>query len=97
MFNSLNKEDCYDIADITVNELIKRLKESNISLTVENSAIDYIIEISYDKKYGARPIKRAVSEYIENLLSDAIILGNIKRNDKVTVFYNGNEMEYKII
>ena len=94
VFNSLSKEDCFDIADITINELILRLKESNIYLTVDNSAIDFIIDNSYSEEYGARPIKRAISKYIENLLSDAIIDGSIIKNDKIKVIYNGNEMEY---
>ncbi|MBR2377403.1 MAG: ATP-dependent Clp protease ATP-binding subunit [Clostridia bacterium] len=97
VFNSLTKDNCYDIADIAVNNLIARLKENSISLTVENSAIDYIVDVSYDKEYGARPIKRAISNYIENMLSDAIISGYINRGDKISVVYNGEEMEYKKI
>ena len=97
VFNSLTVDDCYDIADIAINDLIKRLKDNGISLTVENSAAQYIVDISYDKEYGARPIKRAISNYIENMLSDAIIGGLIKRGDKVSVNYNGKEMEYKKI
>ena len=96
VFNNLTKNDCYDIADLTINEIVKRLKDNNISLNVENSAIDYIVETAYNTKYGARPIKRAISKHIEDLLSDAIILGNIKPNDKVSVFYNGENMEYKL-
>ena len=97
VFNSLSVDNCYDIADISINELIKRLKDNGISLTVENSAIDYIIKLSFDKDYGARPIKRAISNYIENMLSDAIISGSINRGDKISVYYNGKEMEYKKI
>ncbi len=97
VFNSLSKEDCYDIADISINELIKRLKDNKINLVVENSAVDYIVNIAYSKEYGARPIKRAISNYIENMLSDAIIMGNINRGDKISVYFNENNMEYKKI
>ena len=97
VFNQLSKDDCYDIADISINELIKRLKDNDISLIVENSAIDFIVENSYSKEYGARPIKRAVSNYIETMLSDAIIDGSITKNDKISVYYNGSSMEYKKI
>ncbi len=97
VFNSLSVDNCYDIADLAINNLIKRLKDSEVSLTVDNSAIDFIVEVSYDKDYGARPIKRAISNYIENMLSDAIISGYINRGDKISVYHNGKEMEYKKI
>ena len=97
VFNNLTKNDCYDIADISINQLVKRLNELNILLTVENSAVDYIIEKGYSKEYGARPVKRAISTYIEDLLSDAIIEGTITKGDKISVFYNGVNMEFKKI
>ncbi len=97
VFNSLSKEDCYDIADISINELIKRLKDNGVSLVVENSAVDFIVERAYSKEYGARPIKRAISNYIESMLSDAIIEGAITKGDKVSVLHNGSNMEYKKI
>ncbi len=97
IFNTLTKDDCYDIADMSINELIKRLKDNKINLIVENSAIDYIVDIAYSKEYGARPIQRAISNYIENMLSDAIIMGNISSGDKISVYFNGNNMEYKKI
>ena len=94
VFNSLTKEDCYDIADISLNELILRLKESNIYLTVDNSAVEYIIDNEYSEEFGARAIKRAIAKHIENVLSDAIIDGTIQKNDKIKVIYNGKTLEY---
>ncbi len=93
VFNNLSKNDCYDIADMTINQIIKRLLDSNIHLTVENSAVDFIINESYSLNDGARPIKRAISKHIEDLLSDAIIDGTIKSGDKVSIIHNGNYME----
>lgn len=93
VFNNLTENDCYDIADITINQIIKRISESNIHLTVENSAVDFIIKESYSSELGARPIKRAISKYIEDLLSDAIIDGTLKSGDKVSIIHNGNNME----
>ena len=78
---------------MTINQIIKRLLDSNIHLTVENSAVDFIINESYSLKDGARPIKRAISKHIEDLLSDAIIDGTIKSGDKVSIIHNGNYME----
>ena len=95
MFNELTKSDCFDIADMQINQLIKRINEQNIFLTVDNSAIEYIINKAYNVEYGARPIKRAISDYIEDMLSDAIIDGSIKSGDKIVVYFDDEQMNYK--
>ncbi len=85
VFNELSKSDCYDVADIMVNELIRRVNSQGYKLFVENSAMDIIVDESYSVEYGARNIKRAISRYVEDLLSDAIISGEISKGDTVTV------------
>ena len=95
VFNKLTQDNCYDIADIVVNELISRTKNQGIFLTVDNSAMEVIVEKGYSSVYGARPIKRAVSRYIEDLLSDAIIEGEIKKGDKIIVYAEENIIKYK--
>ncbi len=95
VFNKLTEDNCYDIADIIVNNLIKRLKNQGSFLTVENSAMDVIVKQGYSKTYGARPIKRAVSRLIEDLLSDAIIEGEIKKGDKIVVYAEDEIIKYK--
>ena len=95
VFNSLSMDNCYDIADIIVNDLIKRLKNQNIYLTVDNSAMDIVVNEGFSIVYGARPIKRAVSKLIEDLLSDAIIDGSIKKGDKIQVYGLDNTVNYK--
>lgn len=95
VFNSLNEDNCYDIADIIVNDLIKRLKNQNVSLIVDNSAMDVVVKEGFSPVYGARPIKRAVSKLIEDLLSDAIIDGSIKKGDKIEVYAINNTVKYK--
>ena len=84
-FNSLSKSDCYDVADILANELIYRVNGQGYKLFIDNSAMDIIVNDSYSEEYGARNIKRAISRYVEDLLSDAIISGEIVRGDTVTV------------
>lgn len=85
VFNELTKSDCYDVADILINELIYRVNAQGYKLFVENSAMDIIVDQSYSKEYGARNIKRAISRHVEDLLSDAIISGEITKGDTVTV------------
>ncbi len=95
VFKSLSLNDCYDIADILVNSLIKRIREDGYVLTVENSAMDVIVNNAY-KDGGARQIKREIANKIEDLLTDAILDGKIKIGDKIVVFGENNDVKYKV-
>ena len=86
VFRALNKEDMGKIVTILVKELQKRCKEQlSLDLVVRDSAKKYIVEKSYDRKYGARPLKRKIQDEIEDRMAEEIIAGNIKAGDKVTV------------
>ena len=95
MFNKLTENDCYDVADILINELIKRVNAQGYKLFVENSAMDVIVKNSFSEIYGARNVKRIISKYVEDLLSDAIISGDIVKGDKITVFADGQRVTYR--
>jgi len=95
VFNKLSKSDCYDVADIMINELIHRVNSQGYKLFVENSAMDIIVDESYSVEYGARNIKRAISRYVEDLLSDAIISGEITKGDTVTIVGIDGEVTYE--
>lgn len=86
VFRALNKEDMKEIVSILTKELQNRCKEQlNIDLSVTSKAKEYIVEKAYDRKYGARPLKRKIQDEIEDALAEEIISGNIKAGDKVTV------------
>ena len=86
VFRALNKEDMKQIVTIMVKELQKRCKEQlNMELNVTSAAKTFIVEKSFDRKYGARPLKRKIQDEIEDRLSEEIIKGAIKAGDKVTV------------
>lgn len=95
VFNRLSKDDCYDVADILVNALIKRVNSQGYKLFIENSAMDVIVKNAYSYEYGARNVKRTISRYIEDLLSDAIISGDIRRGDTITVYAEDDKVTYK--
>ncbi|MBQ3235208.1 MAG: ATP-dependent Clp protease ATP-binding subunit [Clostridia bacterium] len=95
VFNHLSKSDCYDVADILINELIRRVNSQGYKLFVDNSAMDVIVNDSYSAEYGARNIKRAISRYVEDLLSDAIIMGEIVRGDVVRVVGKDGTVTYE--
>ncbi len=86
VFRALNKEDMGKIVGIMLKELTKRCREQmDIELLVRDSAKTYIVEKAYDRKYGARPLKRKIQDEIEDRLAEEIISGNIHSGDKVIV------------
>ncbi len=86
VFRALNKEDMKQIVTIMVKELQKRCKEQlEIELNVTPNAKTWIVDKAFDRKYGARPLKRKIQDEIEDRMAEAIIAGDIKSGDKVTV------------
>ena len=85
IFNSLSKEVVHEILDKIISEIEYRLRDKKLTLKVTDKAKEFIIDNSYDEKYGARPIKRYVSRNIETLIAKAIINEDIKFNSTVTI------------
>lgn len=79
---------------MTLNSLKSRLDDIGIELYIDESAIDFIVKKGYSQIYGARPLKRAVSRYVEDILSDAIIVKDIVAGDRVTVYEENGEIQY---
>ena len=92
IFKALKKDTVYKILDKIINDINKRLTDKNIDIMLTNTARDFIIENSYDEKYGARPIKRFVSRNIETLIAKAIINGEIKYGDDIVISVKDNEL-----
>lgn len=76
-FNSLGVKDISKIVDIELLALNERVKESGCEMTISKGVKDLIIENGYDPAYGARPLKRAITKFVEDPLSEAIINENI--------------------
>ncbi len=86
VFRSLSKEDVMGIASLMLRELKNRLaKQLNITLTYGDKVKKFIFEKGYDKKYGARPLKRAIQNQIEDSLAEEILSGRISASDKVSM------------
>ena len=95
VFKSLSKEVVYDILNKIIKDVESRLKDKNIKINVTDNAKDYIINNSYDERYGARPIKRYVSRNIETLIANNIISNNINYGDEITIDVNNNQFIIK--
>jgi len=81
VFNTLSDENVKEITKIELNKLITRLKEANYIVTFDSPIVDFISKIGFDETYGARPIKRAIQDKIEDLISDEVLNGFIKENE----------------
>ena len=85
IFNSLTLDNAYYILDKIMKDIEQRLYDINIKITLTEGARDFIVRNSFDKVYGARPIKRFVSRYVETLISKHILTEKIKPNTIVII------------
>lgn len=86
VFHPLNKENIREIAGVMLKSIVSRTREQvGISLTVEESALEYLAEKGFDEKYGARPLRRTIQSELEDKLSEALLEGRIKKEDEVFV------------
>ena len=95
IFNSLDKNTLFDILDNIIKNIEDRLSNMHIKIELTMDAKKYIIENSYDSRYGARPIKRYVSKNIESLLANNIIEDNISFGQSITIDIDNNEFIIK--
>jgi ATP-dependent Clp protease ATP-binding subunit ClpC len=94
-FNSLNDESIKKIAEIEMKKLFSRLTDMNYKINYDQSVIDFISKVGYDDTYGARPLKRAIQDKIEDLISEEVLKGNIKENTNYKVIVDGEEVKVK--
>ena len=93
VFRMLNESDMMKIATILTTSLVKRAKEyMGIDLTITDAAKKLLVKKGSDKKFGARPLKRAIQTELEDILSEEILKGNIKEGDKVKTKVTGGKI-----
>lgn len=86
VFHALSEANVKDITGLMLNELKNRVQtQMDIELKFTDHAKKYIFGKGYDKKYGARPLKRAIQTYVEDVLAEAMLRGDVKKGDTVTV------------
>jgi ATP-dependent Clp protease ATP-binding subunit ClpC len=92
MFSSLTRENLSKIVHLEIEKLTKRVKEIGHNLVLEDSAIDRLIDIGYDPKFGARPLKRAIQREVEDLLTSKILEDSPEEGTTYTLSYKNDEM-----
>jgi len=98
VFHPLGKEHITQIVSILLKDVRKRLAEEELTLTLSDSATDFLVKHGYDEQYGARPLKRAIQRYIEDPLSEKILLGEFARGDEieVDVAADGTKLDFRV-
>jgi len=94
VFNALEREDIHKIIDIELVKLYARINELEYNLKLSEKAKDFIADKGFDKKYGARPLNRAIQKYIEDALAEQIVSGKVTPGDEVSMDLNkkGDEL-----
>ncbi|HIC12210.1 MAG TPA: AAA family ATPase, partial [Sulfurimonas sp.] len=93
IFNALGQEDIVGIVDIFFEGIVKKVKDRDITLTLSPEAKRYIAEAGFDPIYGARPLKRALYEIVEDKLADLILGGEVGEGSNVEFVKKGENIE----
>ncbi|MDR0236055.1 ATP-dependent chaperone ClpB [Acinetobacter sp.] len=94
VFHSLKKSQIRGIADIQLDRLRARLAERDIGLNVDDQAFDILIDAGFDPVYGARPLKRAIQQQVENPLAQKILSGAFTAGDTILISAENGELDF---
>ena len=98
VFHALNKENIKDITKIMVKQFAKRVKnQMDMELCIADDVVDFISDKGFDKDYGARPIRRALQTELEDVLAEAVLMGDISIGDTVDVSLSCEGTKKKIV
>jgi len=97
IFNTLEKKEIGKIIDLELNKLFTRINKIGYRLDLSKNAKDFIIEKGYDRKYGARPLNRAIQNYIEDLLAENVVANKIKEGDNILLDHKKGEDKLNFI
>jgi len=89
IFNSLEKEDLKKIIELELKTLVDRTRELGYDVKITAKALSFLCDKGYDKKYGARPLKRAIQKYVEDLLAEEIVKEKLKTGDEIKIDWDG--------
>jgi ATP-dependent Clp protease ATP-binding subunit ClpC len=99
IFHPLEREHIAQIVAILMRDVSKRLTEEELTLKMSDGAIDFLVKHGFDQSYGARPLKRAIQRFIEDPLSEKILLAEFSKGDEieVDVAQAGDKLEFRAL
>lgn len=93
VFSTLTKENIDKIVELELKKLVNRLNELKYTFTYDQTLVDYISKIGYDEIYGARPLKRAIQDKIEDYISELVLTNKIKEGKKYKLVVDNEEVK----
>ena len=98
VFHQLSREHIAKIVGVMLREVQKRLTDEELTLKLSDAGSDFLAKNGYDEMYGARPLKRAIQRYIEDPLSEKILLGEFSKGDEidVDVAEDGTRLQFRV-
>jgi ATP-dependent Clp protease ATP-binding subunit ClpC len=99
VFHPLDRTHIASIVQILLKDVRKRLAEEELTLTLTEPGVDFLVKHGYDEAYGARPLRRAIQRFIEDPLSEKILLGEFSRGDEieVDVSQDGAKLDFRVL
>jgi len=95
VFHPLKQDEIRSIARIQLDLLVARLADKDITMTIDDLALDEIGQMGFDPVYGARPLKRAIQQYIENPLAQLLLAGKILPGSNLLITYKDNQFKFE--
>jgi ATP-dependent Clp protease ATP-binding subunit ClpC len=93
VFNSLSQENIKKITEIELNKLTARLADMKYKITYDETLVDYLAKVGFDELYGARPLKRAIQDKVEDLLSEEVLTGKMVEGKTYNIKVDGDEVK----
>jgi ATP-dependent Clp protease ATP-binding subunit ClpC len=99
VFHPLSREHISQIVSVLLKDVRKRLSEEELTLKLTDQATDFLVRHGYDEQYGARPLKRAIQKFIEDPLSEKILMGEFSKGDEieVDVSADGERLDFRVL
>ncbi len=89
LFRALLREDIKKVAAMMLKRVARDLENKGVEMRVEDVALEFLADVGFDAEFGARPMRRAIQEKVENKLAELFLSGNLKRRDKIILGQGG--------
>jgi ATP-dependent Clp protease ATP-binding subunit ClpC len=96
VFSNLYKEEIMEIINLEMGYVLKRLQERHITVQLSTEAKEYLFNKGYDEQYGARPVRRAIEQYVEDAMSESILRGEIPEHSDVTINVADDALQFDV-